>query len=150
MAKSKYETEVLPRLNEIKNWVLAGATDKEVMERLGIKNTAFYLYKGKHAEFAETLKKTKAIADAEVVGALYKRAMGYEVEEWEEVYNGAGELVSKKVKKRHIPPDPTSMNFWLVHRQRSEWGAMVEATDGDTGGVVMISERDIVDEGERG
>lgn len=143
--KSKYETDVLPRLEEIKDWVRDGANDKEVMERLGIKNSAFYVYKGKHPEFAETLKKTKEIVDAQVVGALFKRAMGYDVTEYEEVYDGQGNLVSKKKKIRHIPPDPTSMAFWLQHRQKMQWTAAVEATDSESGGVIMISQKNIIE-----
>ena len=143
--KSKYETAVLPYLEQIKNWVRDGATDDEVSERLGIHRSTFYLYKSKYSDFADALKKTKEIVDAQVVGALYKRAMGYDVTEYEEVYDGQGNLVSKKKKIRHIPPDPTSMAFWLQHRQKMQWTAAVEATDSDTGGVIMISQKNIIE-----
>lgn len=143
--KSKYETEVLPRLEEIKSWVRDGATDDEVAKRLGVARSTFFLYKGKYSDFSDALKKTKEIVDAEVVGALYRRAMGYDVTEYEELYDGQGNLLSRKKKIRHIPPDPASMSFWLQHRQRMNWGAVIEAQDAETGGVIMIAQKNIIE-----
>jgi len=145
MAKSKYETAVLPRLEEVRSWIRDGATDKEVCRRLGITSSTFYLYKTKYPEFSETISKTKDVIDSEVVNAGYKRATGYFVDEEEKVYDGQGNLISRKVKSKYIAPDPRMIEWWLAYRQRNTWGAMVEATDSDTGGVVMISERDVIE-----
>lgn len=145
MAKSKYETAVLPRLEEVRSWIRDGATDKEVCRRLGITSSTFYLYKTKYSEFSETISKTKDVIDSEVVNAGYKRATGFFVDEWEEIYDGQGNLISKKKRSKYIPPEPRMVEWWLAYRQRQTWGAMVETQDSDTGGVVMISERNIID-----
>lgn len=144
--KSKYETVVLPQLDQVQNWIRDGMTEQQVAKRLGIAYSTFRVYRDKYPALSAVLKKTKEVVDAEVVGALYKRAIGYDVTEYEEVYDGAGNLVSRKKKIRHIPPDPTSMNLWLTHRQKAAWGAVIEATDDNTGGVIILAERNILEE----
>ena len=47
MAKSKYETVILPRFNEIKRWVTEGLTDREIIGRLGISRSTWYKHKSK-------------------------------------------------------------------------------------------------------
>lgn len=72
--KSKYETNVKPRLLEIAAWCRDGLTDKEIAEKLGISQDSFYVYKNKHTEFSDTLKETKEIADIKVENSLNKNA----------------------------------------------------------------------------
>lgn len=161
MAKSKYETVVEPNLARVRDWCRDGVSDKEIAERLGVAYSTFRLYRDKHSALSAVLSRTKEVVDSEVVNAAFKRALGYDAEEYEEIYNyiydSAGNLVeerlvSKRYKKRHIPADPQLLQFWLTHRQRANWGTMIEVQDGETGGVVMISERDIIDmpKNERG
>lgn len=75
MAKSKYETHVAPRLEEIKDWARNGATDEEIIKRLGIPETSFYEYKRNISEFSEPLKETKAYVEAQVENALLLNAL---------------------------------------------------------------------------
>lgn len=49
----KYETHVLPRLDEIVDWCRNGATNAEIAERLGIAMSSFCDYQNKHVEFSE-------------------------------------------------------------------------------------------------
>ena len=57
----KYETHVLPRLDEIADWCRNGATNAEIAERLGIAMSSFCYYQNKHVEFSEVLKKNKRL-----------------------------------------------------------------------------------------
>ena len=91
---SKYQTHVAPRLEEIKDWVRNGATDKVIAERLGISEDSFYEYKKKFPEFSEVIKKNKEICDAEVESALHKAAVGGNI---------------------------TAMIFWLKNRRPDKW-----------------------------
>ncbi len=48
--------------------------------------------------------------DEEIKKALYKKAVGYTAKEVVEEYGGEdGNLVKKKVSKKHIPPDMTAI-----------------------------------------
>lgn len=120
MAKSKYETHVAPRLEEIKDWCRNGATDKEIWERLGISKDSFYEYKKNISDFSDSLKKVKDYVDAEVENALLKRALGYS---YEEVTQEVDEKGKKKIKKvtKQVVPDVIAQIFWLKNRRPDKW-----------------------------
>jgi len=94
VAKSKYETHVAPRLEEIKDWVRNGATDDEIIIRLGIARSSFYEYKNKISDFSDALKETKEYVDAKVENALLQNAL-----------------------KGNI----TAQIFWLKNRRSERW-----------------------------
>ena len=105
MAKSKYESHVAPRLEEIKDWARNGATDEEVFTRLGIGKDSFYRYKAEHSDFSDALKETKDYCDAQVENALYKSAM-------------AGNV--------------TAQIFWLKNRRPKKWREQPDVDAGDS------------------
>ncbi|PHV72172.1 transposase [Sporanaerobium hydrogeniformans] len=126
MAKSKYETHVLPRLVEIEGWARDGLTDEQITKNLGISIQTFYTYKVKYIEFFESLKRGKEVVDREVENALLKRALGYSYQEVtrEPVLNsdtGKYELQPTKVVTKEIAPDTTAQIFWLKNRKPEEW-----------------------------
>lgn len=94
MAKSKYETHVAPRLEEIKDWVRNGATDDEIISKLGIARSSFYEYKRNISDFSDSLKETKEIVDSQVENALLQNAL-----------------------KGNI----TAQIFWLKNRRSKQW-----------------------------
>ena len=79
--KSKYDTHVAPRLQEIEWWCREGLTEIEICKRLDVAESTFNNYKREFSELMESLKKGKEIADYQVEDALFKRAVGYEYTE---------------------------------------------------------------------
>lgn len=123
IAKSKYETEVKPRLVEIEAWKRDGLTDEQICKNLGISRDTFYKYKEKYADFSDALKKGKEVADIEVENALFKRAIGYK---YKEVIKEVKEIDGKKstyVKEviKEMPGDVGAQIFWLKNRKSSKW-----------------------------
>lgn len=57
--KSKYETHVKSRFDEIEEWLGLGATEKEIWTNLGIHKSTFYDYKAKNKEFSDIISKGK-------------------------------------------------------------------------------------------
>ena len=55
----KYETHVLPRLNEVEDWCRNGATEEEMAARLGISRYSFIEYKKQFSDFSNILKKQR-------------------------------------------------------------------------------------------
>lgn len=98
---------------------LLGATDMELAGFFNVAKSTINLWKKKYPEFSDSLKKGKAVADAEVVESLYKRAIGIEYTEKKVRIDGKKEI--KEITKRLIPPDPTSAIFWLKNRQKEKW-----------------------------
>ena len=72
---SKYETHVLPRLDEIADWCRNGATEEEMAARLGISRYSFIEYKKQFSDFSDILKKTKDFVDGQVENALLQSAL---------------------------------------------------------------------------
>lgn len=123
IAKSKYETDVKPRLVEIEAWKRDGLTDEQICKNLGIVKDTFYKYKEKYTDFSDALKKGKEVADIEVENALFKRAIGYK---YKEVIKEVKEIDGKKstyIKEviKEIPGDVGAQIFWLKNRKSSKW-----------------------------
>lgn len=123
IAKSKYETDVKPRLIEIEAWKRDGLTDEQIFKNLGISRDTFYKYKEKYSDFSEAIKKGKEVADIEVENALFKRAIGYK---YKEVIKEVKEIDGKKstyIKEvtKEMPGDVGAQIFWLKNRKSSKW-----------------------------
>lgn len=146
MAKSKYETSVAPYLDRIKLWVAKGAAQREVAEKLGITEFTLSRYKGRYEQFAQALEAPQGGIDDEVEAALYRRCTGYEYEEvtkWQTIGRG-GELIwLEKRTTKHLPPDPSSIQFWLTNRRRGDWKRMPETVQEEAAeerGVILMPE----------
>lgn len=153
MAKSKYETHVLPYLENITAWAKAGATAKEIAGKLKIAYSTFRKYlddgeKGdeRYAALSAAFAQACEVPDDQVEAALFKRACGIEYEEVreEETINrrtGEKEVLVTRTRK-FIPPDPTSAMFWLTNRRPGRWRYKPEGGDdgtGEGGGVVLLT-----------
>ena len=131
--KSKYETNVQPRLLEIAAWCRDGLTDEEIADKLDISHESFYKYKREFPEFTDTLKETKEIADIKVENSLNKNANGYDYEEQvvvmkkEVIYNEQGkrqkEITYPEVVTilKHKEAETKAQQFWLQNRKPEKW-----------------------------
>lgn len=122
---NKYETHVKPRFDEIKKWCKRGATDKEIIQMLGIGKSAYYDYMVKYTEFSELIKKNRINAVEEIKNALYKRAVGFQYVETKESRNedenGNVSVKTEKIVKT-VVPDPASCMILLKHWDTdNEW-----------------------------
>ena len=134
IAKSKYETDVKPRLVEIEAWKRDGLTDEQICKNLGISVDTFYRYKAKYSEFSEAIKKGKEVADIEVENALFKRAIGYtykEVKKEVKDIDGKKSTFIKEVTKV-VPGDVAAQIFWLKNRKSNNWKDKRENENDDT------------------
>lgn len=110
-------------------WSLAvkGATDQEIADAFGVSARTINRWKRDHASFLKKMGVGKAAADAKVEAALFKRAVGYEVEDSETLSetDASGQQKPLRVKrtKKHIPPDTMAAMYWLNNRARKsgEW-----------------------------
>lgn len=146
MPKSRYETHVAPYLDRIKIWVAKGATIKEIARKLNTTEKSLYAWKHDHSELRDALEAPRGDVDTSVECALYKRCIGYDYEEvtrWQTIGRG-GELIwLEKRTTKHLPPDPSSIQFWLTNRRKGEWQRMPEVKDDESDnetGVVILPE----------
>ncbi len=153
--KTKYASYVEPYLDQIEAWVKQGDTHKSIARKLNISHDTLerYIKRGESGEepFCDLsvrfihgeMETIKSVEDS-----LYKRAKGYQ---WTEVINRyrrdpeTGELYLYEVRERlvDVPPDPTSIIFFLTNRKRADWqkdrkGSIQE--DRDELGVIRVPE----------
>lgn len=96
-----------------------GAIDKDLADFFNVSIQTLNSWKNEHPEFLESLKESKAIADAKVERSLYERATGYSHPE-DKIFNNQGEELIVPTTK-HYAPDTTAGIFWLKNRRPNEW-----------------------------
>lgn len=125
--KTKYETNILPKLNLIEAWARDGLTDEQIANNVGVAYSTFRDYRDKFSALSAVLKKGKDDIDIQVENALLKRAMGYDVDEVMQEKSG-GVVTKTKVTRRHIPADVGAIAFWLKNRRSDKWKNKVDDT----------------------
>lgn len=161
VAKSKYDTHVLPNLDKIEEWAKAGATAKEIAGKLNIAYSTFRKYlddgeKGdeRYSALSAAFVRACEVPDDEVEAALFKLATGYTVSlaktfkvkrvdydpetgrkigEHEELVVGYDET--------HVPANAQAQMFWLANRRPDRWEYKPEKKDDEAkgGGVVLLA-----------
>ena len=122
---------------------LLGMTDKMMADFFEVAESTIYLWKQKQPSFSESLKKGKAIADAEIAETLYKRAFGYEYTEIKHVDSEKDGSRDEAITK-HIPGDTTAMIFWLKNRQPKLWRDKPEEEAGNGDGQIQKVQIEVI------
>lgn len=118
---TKYKAEYAEQARKL---CLLGATDAELAAFFEVSERTLNDWKKRHKEFLQSLKAGKRIADAEVADKLHQRATGYRWTEQQAIkvkkdqYQEEVEIVEVE---KEVPPDPTSMIFWLKNRDPERW-----------------------------
>ena len=121
---SKYETDIIPRLMDIKEWLIQGDTIREVCKKLAISPDTWYKYCREHETLMELVNMGRSVLCNEVEKSLIKLCTGYDYEELktivEEDKNGKKRTRIEKTK-RHQPPSAQAISFFLRNRMPEEW-----------------------------
>jgi len=120
----KWNTHIMPRLNDIKEWLVQGDTVREVCKKLSISPETWYKYCREHEILMELVNMGRSVLCNEVEKSLLKLCTGYEYEELktivEEDKNGKKRTKLEKIK-RHQPPSAQAISFFLRNRMPEEW-----------------------------
>ncbi len=135
MAKGKYR-EWLQEENLIllKGWARDGLTNEQIAHNIGINPDTLYEWIKKYPEISDSLKQSKEVADRAVENALYKSALGAICEEiteeriWNKEKSKFEMVVTKKITKK-MPPNSTSIIYWLKNRKPDIWRDRQEITN---------------------
>ena len=121
MAKGKYEKWLEPEnLILLEGWARDGLTLDDISHNMGINRKTLWEWSERFDPIRNALKNGKEVADFMVENALFKSALGYEVEEYEEKLDQMGNVVGT-YKRRHITPNVTAQIFWLKNRKPQVW-----------------------------
>lgn len=129
--KSTYDTVIVPRIEEIKEWIRQGKTDKECADLLGITPRTFSKHKNSISSFSSIIEKERAPKVEEIETSMFdsaiggiktvKKAMKVKTVEYE---NGKRLRESEEIQyydeEIYIPPNVTAAIFLLKN-----WGDYV-------------------------
>lgn len=107
---------------QIEAWARNGLTDEQISQNMGISRSTLNEWRKKYSDISDTLKKGKDIVDIQAENALLKRALGYTSEDIKETYDTAGNLTTRVITRKTVPPDVTAGIFWLKNRRPDKWG----------------------------
>ncbi|SFG92112.1 hypothetical protein SAMN05660649_03128 [Desulfotomaculum arcticum] len=126
---NKYDTDILPRLSDIKEWLMEGDTVREICKKLSISPDTWYKYCKQHETLMELVNMGRGVLCNEVEKSLLKLCNGYDYEELktivEEDKNGKKRTRIEKMK-RHQPPSAQAISFFLRNRMPEEWAEKKE------------------------
>lgn len=108
-------------------------TQREMCEYLKINECTFTRLKKKYPEIDEIQKKAKLDLKKDLVGALYKKAIGYEVVEEEQFIEDRGKGKEQKRKihrtKKEVAPDYKSIVYLLTKNFGRDFSERKEELD---------------------
>ena len=122
--KSAYDTIIKPRFDDVLKWLRNGATEKQIIQNLGINSDTFYKYKKEMPEFSEHLKKGKESLVEQLRGALIKKALGFEYKESKRIINfedGNEIIVHTEEYTKQALPDVAAANLLLKNYDKENW-----------------------------
>ena len=131
--KSKYETNVKPYLDKIREYKKMGATDKQICEVLDISTTSYFEYLNKFPEFSESLKKGRSDFVLTLKGRLASLTEPHKLET-KKVYTKVDQETGHKtqyveVTTRDVDPDIAAINLLLKNLDRDNWANDPQSID---------------------
>ena len=133
MAKGLYEKWLeKDNLLLLQGWRRDGLDMAQIAKNIGIKRQTLYRGAEAHKPIGDALKKGSEVCHIEVENALYKSAIGYDVTETEqtEVTSPDGfTTITKRARRRHIPPNLGAICFILKNRMPDKWRDRPEVVD---------------------
>lgn len=114
-------------------WSLSvdGLSHAEIAKVIGVSKRTLNQWSREHDSFKQALAASKEVADAEVMRALHRRAVGYEYTEKKRVAVLDAEGNERKSKEeenqKKVVPDVAAQRFWLKNRQSGTWKDKIDS-----------------------
>lgn len=127
--ETRYDSDILPRLSDIKEWIMQGDSVRELCRKLDISPDTWYRYCKDHEALSELVTMGRSVVNNEVEKSLIKLCTGYEYEELKTIVeeDKSGKKHTKLEKcKRHQAPSAAAISFYLRNRCPEDWAEKKE------------------------
>jgi hypothetical protein len=104
-------------------------TQKELCGRLNIDEATFSRLKARHPEIQKTMDDAQIKLKMDLMGTMYKKAVGFDVTEEDQIIEeGSHGVKKRKITKytKHVPPDFKALNYLLTHHFGREFSDRAE------------------------
>ena len=122
---SKYDTEVKPHLEKIREWRKVGGEIEKICEVLNISKTSWHEYVKRHPEFADAVKKGTQEFCLDLRGELAKLAKKHTLETKKQYIKTDIETGNKtqytEITTKEIDADIAAINLLLKNLDRDNW-----------------------------
>ena len=122
--KSKYDTDIKPYLQQIKEWKKNGATEQQIAKQLGVAMSTFCALKNKYPEFSEVLKESTARFCADLRGEMARLAFKHELKTTK-IYTtteaDGSTKTHKEVTVKEVDGNVTAQHLLLKNMDRENW-----------------------------
>lgn len=123
--KDAYETKIKPRFDEIREWLINGANNDNIIHNLGISKKTFYKYLSEKSEFLHLIKNGRITIVAELRSALIKKAKGFDYTETKIIERedpDTGDIIktTETYNKKSLP-DVAALNLALKNYDPDNW-----------------------------
>lgn len=115
-------------VDQARKFSLLGADDKKLAELFEVGVATIHKWMADEEDFREAILEGRDRADAEVVAALYKRAIGFTRRTVMQTFRDTpkGPTVTRTITRTYYPPDVNAAMFWLKNRRKDAWGSSDE------------------------
>lgn len=123
---NKYQKNVKPHLNKIKEWASSGATVKEIATALGIAESTLHKYKNDYKELSDAFACGREVVICDIKAALLKKALGFTYEETRQSLKqdeSGKEVVYTETHKKYCVPSETAAAM-LLRNYDDDWKDM--------------------------
>lgn len=135
--RTKYRAEYA---DLARKFCLLGARDPELAKLFEVSETTIKVWQEKHDDFAIAILEGREAADANVVNALYTRAVGF-TKQRRTVKRGRHGIETTTTVD-YFPPDVAAAQFWLKNRRAADWKDKIEHTHKDKTDPLDLSQLD--------
>lgn len=118
-------------LEKIVEWASKGLTMQEIANNIGVSRTTLYNWRDRSVDIMNALLKGQDTSVEILENALFKRAVGYDIEEVNYRYDEDGTKTITSGRTKHIYPDVTALKFALINKSRGKWSDRVEYSDSE-------------------
>lgn len=109
-----FPTVILPRFDDIYEWISEGHTEKSICKKLGIHPATWIEYKNKYNELAELIIRARSAAGELLLNKQFAAGCGQVVTLNKQKVTKDGDVVDYK-EEAYIPPNTNAADFWGRH-----------------------------------
>jgi len=147
-AKSKKQIVYLPSvLDSVRMIAKRGLTDKEICTYFDIPETLFAKWLKAYPSFRDALNEGRTDADAKVVDALHKSAIGHKtkVTTTSIVEKNGKKIKRTRINEQLIAPNVEAQKFWLTNRDKVNWKNRQSSEANIQAAVIVAERKELID-----
>jgi hypothetical protein len=110
--RTKYNTLLKPRFNEVVQWIAEGNNDYSIAEKIGVHYNTLSRWKKENNEFAELYSRAQDARNCLTMNSMFKRGNGIRVHLKKQKVLANGDI-KDYIEEQYFPPDVNAADLYL-------------------------------------